>query len=205
MLSVVLFSNFTLVSLQFNSSGCLANHTISLSRSLPLCVCISHTHIQIYYLRGLLAWPVSLAANFILHSNKVPFLFNALTSLFYTGTVTVIVLAVSDTHNKHSHTREVHNNRQLWYESEQDFTQLIHSASSTYPPVSPLFTHSVCCSVGAVFAFLTLCMAVFSFMSTIVIFSFTINPVKTVYWRSYFQSFYPTFKWQFSVLLLVVR
>lgn len=66
----------------------------------------------------------------------------------------------TQTHITHTQTREEYNNRQVWYESEQDFTQLIHSASSTYPPISFLFTHSGCCysssSVSTVFVFLTL-------------------------------------------------
>lgn len=46
----------------------------------------------------------------------------------------------------HRQPREAYNNRQVWYESEEGFAKLIHSASSTYPPVSSMFTHSGCCS-----------------------------------------------------------
>lgn len=43
----------------------------------------------------------------------------------------------------HTHTeaREEYNNKRVWYESERGFTRIIHSASSTCPPVSSVFTH----------------------------------------------------------------
>lgn len=78
----------------------------------------------------------------------------------------VIMSAVLGSHtgisaHTHTHTRarEEYSNKRVWYESEQDFNLLIHSASSTYPPISSLFTCSGCCYSGFSICFCCVCLS----------------------------------------------